>query len=96
MSGKCPIHHKAVETIEEETYFFRMSKYQTQLLKHIQEDKNFIVPENKRNEVLNRLTFEEKVIYYERSMSTFNDPHHSIDPNRCLSFGCDRCRRLLH
>lgn len=54
-NGKCPVHHKPLEIIEEETYFFRMSKYQAQLLKHIQENKNFIVPESKRNEILNRL-----------------------------------------
>lgn len=53
--NKCPVHHKLVEMIEEETYFFRMSKYQKQLLKYIKENKNFIVPKSKRNEVLNRL-----------------------------------------
>lgn len=53
--GKCPVHHKPLETIEEETYFFRMSRYQKQLLRHIQENKNFIIPESKRNEILNRL-----------------------------------------
>lgn len=53
--GKCPIHHKPVEILEEESYFFRMSKYQKQLLKHIKENKNFIIPESKRNEILNRL-----------------------------------------
>lgn len=53
--GKCPVHHKPVEIIEEESYFFRMSKYQRQLLKHIKKNKNFIIPESKRNEILNRL-----------------------------------------
>jgi len=53
--GLCPVHHKPVEKIEEETYFFRMSKYQPTLIKHIKENKNFIIPENKRNEILNRL-----------------------------------------
>lgn len=52
---KCPIHHKPVETIEEETYFFRMSKYQKQILEHIKENKNFIIPESRRNEILSRL-----------------------------------------
>ena len=51
----CPVHHKPAEIIEEETYFFRMAKYQKQLLKHIKENKNFIIPESKRNEILNRL-----------------------------------------
>ncbi|XOB41456.1 MAG: class I tRNA ligase family protein [Candidatus Nealsonbacteria bacterium] len=52
---KCPVHHKPVETIEEETYFFRMSKYQKQILEHIKENKNFIIPESRRNEILSRL-----------------------------------------
>jgi len=54
-NNKCPIHHKPVEIIEEETYFFRMSKYQKQLLKQIKANKEFIIPESKRNEILNRL-----------------------------------------
>jgi len=54
-AGLCPIHHKPAETLKEETYFFKMSKYQKQILKHIQENKNFIIPESKKNEILNRL-----------------------------------------
>lgn len=53
--NKCPVHRKALEMIEEETYFFKMSKYQKQLLEHIQKNKNFIVPESRRNEILSRL-----------------------------------------
>ena len=52
---KCPVHHKTVEIIKEESYFFRISRYQQQLLEHIQKSKNFIVPESKKNEILNRL-----------------------------------------
>ncbi|MCK4473926.1 methionine--tRNA ligase [Candidatus Parcubacteria bacterium] len=54
-NGKCPIHKKPVEVIEEETYFFRTSKYQKQLQKHIKRNQDFIIPESKRNEILNRL-----------------------------------------
>jgi len=55
VNGKCPIHQKPAEAIEEEAYFFRMSKYQNALIKHIEEDKKFIIPESKKNETLNRL-----------------------------------------
>jgi methionyl-tRNA synthetase len=55
VNGKCPVHKKEPELIEEETYFFRMSKYQPILIKHVRENKNFIIPESKRNEILNRL-----------------------------------------
>ena len=54
-NGKCPVHHKPAEVVEEETYFFRMSKYQKKLLHHIGKNKDFIVPESKRNEILSRL-----------------------------------------
>jgi methionyl-tRNA synthetase len=50
-----PYPPKRTELIEEETYFFKMSKYQPALIKHIKENKNFIIPESKRNEILNRL-----------------------------------------
>jgi len=55
VDGKCPVHQKEPELIEEETYFFRMSKYQPALIKYIKENKNFIIPESKRNEILSRL-----------------------------------------
>jgi len=55
VNGKCPVHHKEPELIEEETYFFKMSKYQPALIKHIKENKDFIIPESKRNEILSRL-----------------------------------------
>ncbi|NLM59296.1 MAG: methionine--tRNA ligase [Clostridium sp.] len=48
----CPIHNKKVETMSEETYFFRLSKYHDRLLKYIEENPGFIYPEVRRNEVL--------------------------------------------
>lgn len=38
--------------LKEKTYFFKLSKYQTQLLNHIQNNKDFIQPESRRNEVI--------------------------------------------
>lgn len=38
--------------LKEKTYFFRLSKYQDQLLEHIQKHKDFIQPESRRNEVI--------------------------------------------
>ncbi|MCL1804584.1 MAG: methionine--tRNA ligase [Clostridiales bacterium] len=49
----CPDCGKAVEVIEEESYFFRMSKYQDVLLKHIEENPDFIQPASRRNEMVN-------------------------------------------
>ena len=41
-----------VEWTEEETYFFRLSKYQEKLLAHFDAHPDFVVPEERRNEVL--------------------------------------------
>lgn len=55
VDGECPIHKKAVERIEEECYFFRMNKYRNKILSFIDENPDFIQPESRRNEILNRL-----------------------------------------
>ena len=47
---------KPVEKISEKNYFFRMSKYQQQLIDHIQKNPQFIQPGNRKNEVLSFLS----------------------------------------
>ena len=42
-----------VEWIKEESYFFRLSKYQEKLLDYYNKYPDFILPESKRNEVIN-------------------------------------------
>ena len=49
---KCPIHQKELEIIEEENYFFRLSKYSDQIKKLIEEDKIKIIPEARKNETV--------------------------------------------
>lgn len=53
LDGKCPDCKRPVEQISEENYFFKMSKYQQQLIDYI-EKKNplYILPETRKNEVL--------------------------------------------
>jgi methionyl-tRNA synthetase len=41
-----------VDKLKEESYFFRMSKYQDQLLAHIEANPDFIQPRSKRNEIV--------------------------------------------
>lgn len=55
VDGNCPDHQKPPEEIEEENYFFRMSKYQQHLLDHIEKYPEFITPERYRNEVISLL-----------------------------------------
>jgi methionyl-tRNA synthetase len=52
VDGKCPDHQTALTFIKEKNYFFRMSKYQTWLIKHLEDNPGFIQPDRYRNEVL--------------------------------------------
>ncbi len=52
---KCPVHDKQVERIEEESYFFKMSKYAGKVLEHIEKNEDFIQPPRRRNEIINRI-----------------------------------------
>jgi methionyl-tRNA synthetase len=49
----CPDCGKPVETVEEESYFFKMSKYQDRLLEYIEAHPDFIQPVTRRNEMIN-------------------------------------------
>ncbi|MCK4405845.1 MAG: methionine--tRNA ligase [Hadesarchaea archaeon] len=55
VDGKCPVHKKRVERVEEESYFFRMSKYRNKILDSIERNPDFIQPESRKNEIINRL-----------------------------------------
>jgi methionyl-tRNA synthetase len=52
IDGNCPECKRPVEHIEEENYFFLMSKYQERLIKHIEDNPAYILPETRKNEVL--------------------------------------------
>jgi methionyl-tRNA synthetase len=48
----CPDCGRPVQRVEEKNYFFRMGAYQDALVRHIEENRSWIVPEMRRNEVL--------------------------------------------
>ncbi|HUD44247.1 MAG TPA: methionine--tRNA ligase [Patescibacteria group bacterium] len=50
--GLCPEHLVKPELVKEENYFFRLSKYQKQILDLIEKNTLQIIPENKRAETL--------------------------------------------
>lgn len=52
-NGVCPDCGAPVQRAEEEAYFFKMSKYQDRLMKHIEENPEFIVPESRKREMVN-------------------------------------------
>jgi methionyl-tRNA synthetase len=47
----CPIHRKPVETLSEETYFFKLSAYGDKLLAFYEANPKFVQPEGRLNEV---------------------------------------------
>ena len=53
-SGKlwCPDHQQEPEEVEEENWFFRLSKYEKELLQIVGADELRIIPETRKNEVL--------------------------------------------
>ncbi len=53
VDGKCPDCGREVKKAEEEAYFFRLSKYQKQLEKFIEDNPNFIYPETRKKEMIN-------------------------------------------
>jgi methionyl-tRNA synthetase len=52
VEGKCPDHQTPLTYIEEENYFFKMSRYQRWLIEYIEGHLGLIRPERYRNEIL--------------------------------------------
>ena len=52
VDGNCPDHGVPVELVEEENYFFRLSKYSSQLEELIASDTYRIIPQSRKNEIL--------------------------------------------
>ncbi|MGE5330050.1 MAG: methionine--tRNA ligase [Deltaproteobacteria bacterium] len=51
--GKCPDCNRDVELVKEESYFFKMSRYANRLIKHIEDNPEFIQPVSRANEMIN-------------------------------------------
>ena len=56
---KDPVSGKPLTKMSEESYFFRQSRYQKQLIEHIESHPEFIQPARRRNEILARLREDE-------------------------------------
>lgn len=52
---KDPANGAALQKSKEESYFFRMSRFQSRLIEHIKGNPGFIVPDQYRTEILSRL-----------------------------------------
>jgi len=55
VDGCCPIHKTKIEKLKEKSYFFKLSKYQKQLLDLYKKNPEFVSPKSRRQEVINRV-----------------------------------------
>lgn len=56
VDGRCPNHPtREIEIIEEENYFFRLSKYKDEIIRIIEKDQYKVVPRTRKNEILSFL-----------------------------------------
>ncbi len=51
-NGICPDHNRPYEKVEEENYFFRLSKYNEEILRLVESDQLHVIPETRKNEIL--------------------------------------------
>lgn len=68
--GKCPNHPtREIDTVEEENYFFKLSKYKDEVYKKIEKDEYKVIPKIRKNEILSWLK-EAKDISFSRPKTT--------------------------
>lgn len=53
LDGKCPDCGREVKLMKEESYFFKLSKYQDRLMKLYEDNPDFISPKSRLNEMIN-------------------------------------------
>lgn len=79
LDGKCPVHGTVPEMLEEENYFFRLSKYTKPIKEKIESGEIKIIPETRKNEILALLDRGLEDISFSRPKSAV--PHAIPVPN---------------
>lgn len=51
-NGVCPLHNRPYDKVEEENYFFSLSKYTAKIKQAIESDEYRIIPKSRKNEIL--------------------------------------------
>ncbi|MDD5012272.1 MAG: methionine--tRNA ligase [Candidatus Nanoarchaeia archaeon] len=75
VDGECPYHPgKKVQILKEESYFFRLSKYQKFLLDLYKKNPEFILPTERKNEIVNRVKEGLKDLSISRTSFTWGIP----------------------
>ncbi|HXF59650.1 MAG TPA: class I tRNA ligase family protein, partial [Candidatus Saccharimonadales bacterium] len=81
--GRCPVHKTEPQWLSEENWFFKLSAYGPRLLEHIRKNPEFIIPESRRNEIVNVIEGGLEDISVSRSSVAWgiplpNDPKHTV------------------
>ena len=96
VEGKCPNHPtREIEAIEEENYFFKLSKYKDHVIEIIKKDDYKIIPETRKNEILSWLKQAKDI--------SFSRPKASLpwgipvpgDPKQVMYVWCDALSNYL-
>jgi methionyl-tRNA synthetase len=83
VDGKCPTHKTEPQRLTEENYFFRLSKYREPLLEHYRTYPDFLIPDIRKNEIVNVIEGGLEDISVSRASGTWGipfpeDPGHTV------------------
>ena len=73
-NGLCPVHKSEPKWLEEENYFFALSKYAEPLLEYIENNPGCIEPEIRKNEIVNVIKSGLEDVSVSRSSETWGIP----------------------
>jgi len=89
IDGKCPIHKKDLELVEEENYFFKLTKYTKEVKKLINTDKLKIIPESRKKETLSMLSQGMEDVSFSRTKDKYWGFAVPGDPSQIIYVWCD-------
>ena len=89
VDGKCIIHLKPLELVQEENYFFELSKYTDKITGLIEKNKLIIIPEGKRNETLAMLKQGMEDVSFSRTKDKYWGLQVPGDSSQVMYVWCD-------
>lgn len=89
VDGNCVIHQKPVEEVEEENYFFKLSKYLPEVEKLIEEDTLRIIPSRRKEEIIGMIEGGLEDISFSRSKDKYWGFEVPGDPSQIIYVWAD-------
>ncbi len=88
--GKCPLHNQEPELIEEENYFFKLSRYAAEIKSKIESGQIEIIPATRKNEILAMINSGVEDISFSRSSEKIKwGVPVPDDPSQVMYVWCD-------